>query len=65
VKNCQYGTFEPLHEIQIFFAKSILLKHYETVNLKISENVPGPAKSIIKVSQSTKRGFSKTDLTGI
>jgi hypothetical protein len=31
VKNCQYGTFEPLHEVQIFFAKSILLKHYETV----------------------------------
>ena len=27
----QNGTFEPLHEIQFFFAKSILLKHYETV----------------------------------
>ena len=46
-------------------AKSIILKHYETViNLKISENVPGSAKSMIKVSQSTKRGFSKKALTG-
>ena len=25
----QNGTFDPLHEIQIFFAKSILLNHYE------------------------------------
>jgi hypothetical protein len=47
------------------FAKSILLKHYETViNKKKSENVPGSAKSMIKVSQSTKRGFSKKALTG-
>ena len=31
LKNCQNGTFEPVHEIQIFFlAKSILLKHYES-----------------------------------
>jgi hypothetical protein len=31
MKNCQYGTFEPLHEIQkLFFAESILLKHYHT-----------------------------------
>ena len=54
----QNGTFEPLHEIQIFFAKSILLKHYETFsNYNFSENVPGSAKSMIKVSQSTKRGI--------
>ena len=26
---CQNGTFEPVHEIQIFLTKSILLKHYE------------------------------------
>ena len=31
VKNCQYGTFELLHEIQNFVVKSILLKHFETV----------------------------------
>ena len=30
MKNCQNGTFEPVHEIQKnFLAKSILLKHYE------------------------------------
>ena len=30
LKNCQNGTFEPVHEIQKFFlAKSILLKHNE------------------------------------
>ena len=35
LKNCQNGTFEPLHEIQNFFsAKSILLKHYENGNKK-------------------------------
>ena len=40
------------------------MKLYETViNLKNSENVPGSAKSMIKVSQSTKRGFSKKALT--
>ena len=33
-------TFEPVHEIQIFFlAKSILLKHYENGNKKIFSNV--------------------------
>jgi hypothetical protein len=31
-KNCQIGTFEPMHEIRIFLAKSILLKHYENGN---------------------------------
>ena len=31
---CQNGTFEPVHEIQIFLAKSILLKHYENGNKK-------------------------------
>ena len=30
LKNCQNGTFEPVHEIQIFLTKSILLKHYES-----------------------------------
>ena len=30
---CQNGTFEPVHEIQIFFlAKSILLEHYKNDN---------------------------------
>jgi hypothetical protein len=56
MKNCQCGTFEPLHEILNFFGKSILLKHYETViNKKFSENVPGSAKSMNKVSQSKKK----------
>ena len=33
LKNCQNGTFEPMHEINFFFgAKSILLKHYENGN---------------------------------
>jgi hypothetical protein len=41
------------------------LKHYETVIKKNSENVPGSAKSMIKVSQSTKRGFSKKSPDGI
>ena len=53
-------TFKKKH-----FAESILLKHYETViNQKFSENVPGSAKYMIKVNQSTKRGFSKKALTG-
>ena len=30
----QNGTFEPVHEIQHFFAKSILLKHNENDNKK-------------------------------
>ena len=35
LKNCQNGTFEHVHEIWIFFfAKSILLKHYEYDNKK-------------------------------
>ena len=52
-------------KFKFFFAKSILLKHYETViNKKNSENVPGSAKSMIKVSQRTKRVFSKKALTG-
>jgi hypothetical protein len=41
------------------------LKHYETVNnSKSSKNVPGSAKFMIKVSQSTKTGFSKKALMG-
>ena len=52
-------------KFNFFCAKSILLKHYETIiNQKISENVPRSAKSMIKVSQSTKRGFSKKALLG-
>ena len=32
---CQNGTFEPVHEISIYFlAKSILLKQYENDNKK-------------------------------
>ena len=34
LKNNQNGTFEPLHEIHFFLAKSILLKHYENGNKK-------------------------------
>ena len=35
LKNCQNGTFEPVHEIEIFFfAKSIVLKQYENDNKK-------------------------------
>ena len=30
----QKGTFEPLHEIWFFLAKSIILKHYENGNKK-------------------------------
>ena len=29
-KNCQNGTFEPVHEIQNFLAKILLLRHYES-----------------------------------
>ena len=39
MKNSQNGTFEPVHEIQIFLAKIILLKHYENssvTTLKLS-----------------------------
>ena len=47
-------------------AKSIILKHYETViNKTFSENVPGSTKSMIKVSQSKERGFSKKALKGL
>ena len=60
----QFFTFEPLHKIKFFVGKNILLKHYETVfNQKNSKNVLGSAKSMIKVNQSTKRGFSKKALT--
>ena len=65
LKNCQNGTFEPVHEIQNFFlAKIILLKHYENGNKKkYSQLVPGSTKSRIYAVQSTKRGFSKKGLT--
>ena len=55
-ENCQNGTFEPLHEIQIFFGQCF--------NKKFPENISGSAKSMTKVSQSTKRGFSKKALAG-
>ena len=52
-------------ESNFFLAKIILLKHYESViNKNIPENISGSAKSMIKVSQSTKRGFSKKALMG-
>ena len=64
VKNCQYGTFELLHEI-LFFTESILLKSYETALIRIFiENVPGYPKSMVRVCQRTKRGFSKKALQG-
>ena len=34
LKNCPYGTFEPVDEIWFFLAKHILLKHYENGNRK-------------------------------
>jgi hypothetical protein len=34
LKNCQNCTFEPVHEIEIFLAKSIVLKQYENDNKK-------------------------------
>ena len=38
LKNCQNGTFKPLHEIQKqFLAKRLLLKHYESA---ISKKYP-------------------------
>jgi hypothetical protein len=65
VKNCQNGTFEPLHEIQNNFGLKAFFKHYESViDQKFPENVPGFANSMIKVSQSTKREFSKKALSG-
>ena len=44
---CQNGTFEPVHEIEIFFlAKSIVLKKYENDNKKkfplMSQGPPNP-----------------------
>ena len=53
------ALLNPCMKLKKDFAKSILLKHYE-----FSENIPGSAKSMIKVSQSTKRGFSKKAFTG-
>ena len=67
IKNCQNGTFEPVHEIQFFFlAKNILLKHYENGDKKkYSQLVPGSTKSRIYAGKSTKRGFSKKGLARI
>ena len=62
MKNCQNGTFEPVHEIQKkFWPKTfILLKHHENGNKKkYSQLVPGSGKSRIYAGKSTKRGFSK------
>ena len=47
LKNCQNGTFEPVYEIWIFLAKSILLKQYEKGNKKknihnLSQGLPNP-----------------------
>ena len=60
------ALLNPCMKVKIFFlAKSILLKHYESdINQKFPKNVPRSAKSMIKVSQSTKRGFPKKGLTG-
>jgi hypothetical protein len=67
----QFFTFgkmalvNPCMKFKKKFCQKDFLKHYETViNKKISENVTGSAKSMIKVSQSTKGGFSKKALTG-
>ena len=50
----------PCMIFKIFFAKNILLKHYENGNKKIfSQLVPGSAKSRIYAGKSTKRGFSE------
>ena len=63
---CQNGTFEPMHEIQVFLAENILLKHYENGNRKfVSYHDPGSTKSKIYAGKSTKRGFSKKALTEI
>ena len=49
-----------------FWAKSILLKHYENGNKKkISQLVPGSAKSRIYAGKSTKREFSKKAIARI
>ena len=34
-KNCQNGTFEPMHEIQKKILAKSILKHYENRNKKI------------------------------
>ena len=48
----------------LFFSAAFFRSIMKLSLIKLSENVPGSAKSMIKVSQSTKRGFSKKDLTG-
>ena len=61
----QNGTFEPLNEIQNWFlSKAFFWSIIKLSLIKISENVPGSTKLMIKVSQSTKREFSKKALTG-
>ena len=63
---CQNGTFEPVHEIRFFLAKSILLKHYENgKKKKYLKHIPESAKSRIYSGKSTKRGFSKKALSKI
>ena len=39
LKNCQIGTFEPVHDIQFFLFEIVLLKHYDIINKKSFCNV--------------------------
>ena len=59
VQKCHFGNFSCAWNSKIFWAKRILLKHYENGNKKFfSSHVPGTAKSRIYAGKSTKRGFS-------
>ena len=54
----ELGTFEPLHDIQFFFAKSILLKHYETVIIKIFQKMSqGPPNPWLRSAKVQKEDF--------
>jgi hypothetical protein len=58
---CQNGTFEPVHEIQIFFfAKNILVKYYENGNKKNIHNLSqGPPNQGFIQEKAQKWDFLK------
>jgi hypothetical protein len=65
-KNAKMALLNPCMKLEFCLAKSILLKQYENDNKKkFPIHVPGSAKSRIYAGKRTKRGFSKTALTGI
>ena len=52
-KNCQNGTFEPVHGIQFFSANRLLLKCYEDdiykKNPNMSQGPPNPGFRSVRV----------------